>query len=141
MLERFNSARLKADERWEELFNACGVYEYVFMDETAGVVKGVLLPDSRACQWEHTYYYKNSDLYCDYAEAARKGTWTASPIYIIDENTPDPLGEIKLEPYCPSFLVPDGWSKSSPYNKRRPVGIWRKIMADAEMYDENYENY
>ena len=93
-----------------------------------------MLPDTRADQWEHTYFYRNSDVDCDNMADAREGRWTASPIYVINENTPDPLNGIELEDIPRLNLGSLVYWDSGGVRKKRPVGIWKKIKADNDLY-------
>ena len=134
-MSRFSRACDEAKKKEEHLLKY-GVCEYVFTTkEEPGVVKGVLIPDTRATQWEHTYYYRNGDRECDFMSYAREGKWSASPIYTIDENTGNPLDMIKLEP-VPQLRL--GFTLGPRMFKTyRPVGIAKLIMdEDAALREE-----
>ena len=134
---RFHAACEQAKNR-EEYLLKYGVYEYVFTrKEEPDVIKGVLIPDCRASQWEHTFYYKNGSRECDYCGYARDGTWTASPIYTIDENTGDPLKMIELEPVPRSKL---GLTHhiSIFTTSYQPVKIARLIIAENDWLADDY---
>lgn len=134
---RFERACDEAKKR-EEYLLKYGVCEYVFTTkEEPDVVKGVLIPDTRATQWEHTYYYRNGDRYCDFMSDARNGRWTASPIYTIDENTGNPLDMIKLEP-VPQLRL--GFTLGPPmFTRYRPVGIAKLIQEEEAAFREELE--
>ena len=135
LMVRYRKACDDAEKKGKRLLKY-GVYEYVFTTkDEPDVVKGVLIPECRASQWEHTYYYKNGSRECDYCSYAREGTWTASPIYTIDENTGDPLNMIKLEP-VPQLRL--GITLGPPmFTSYRPVGIAKLIMdEDASLREE-----
>ena len=133
---RFGKARDDAEKKGERLLKY-GVYEYVFTTkDEPDVIKGVLIPECRASQWEHTSFYKNGSRECDYCGYAREGKWTASPIYTIDENTGDPLNMIKLEP-VPQMKL--GFTLGPPmFTRYRPVGIAKLIMAEDEWLADDY---
>jgi hypothetical protein len=137
-MARFRKACDEAKKK-EEYLLKYGVFEYVFTtEEEPDVVKGVLIPDTRATQWEHTFYYRNGSRECDYCSYARNGTWTASPIYTIDENTRDPLNMIKLEP-VPQLRL--GFTLGPPmFTRYRPVGI-AKLIQEEEAYLREEDDY
>ena len=131
---RFRKACDEAEKKQERLLKY-GVYEYVFTTkDEPDVVKGVLIPECRASQWEHTFYYKNGSRECDYCSDAREGRWTASPIYTIDKNTGNPINMIKLEP-VPRLRL--GFDFGPPmFTRYRPVGIAKLIQEEEDMYRE-----